>query len=306
MSAYAWRDVLQPYGLSWPGAETVAALHNLWPETGAPVSGRGLPLRVVESGVDQGAAAYESAIANTGLLSTRNNSHDWFNALMWLAYPESKRVMNRLQAEQAEKFSAPPTGPARSAGNARTRLRDALTVLDENGAVFVTSCADRARALQGFQWHDLFVTKRTDWHGSSRLFLIGHALLEKLEQPHLGVCAHVAVWLMPATQWEWFGGLCLQEQRAQVDQWLAHWIEHQLLTPQNLQPLPVLGVPGWWADNESEGFYNNSAVFRRGRGSKPRSDQIGLLVSNQEAGQAIAVNLKFAEESPDSTGQSAG
>jgi hypothetical protein len=39
------------------------------------------------------------------------------------------------------------------------------------------------------------------------------------------------------------------------------------LTPQQLAakphlPLPVLGVPGWWPDNEQAGFYDDRSVFR--------------------------------------------
>lgn len=42
------------------------------------------------------------------------------------------------------------------------------------------------------------------------------------------------------------------------------------LTPQALaakpfNPLPVLGVPGWWAENENFCFYDDSLVFRSAR-----------------------------------------
>jgi hypothetical protein len=29
--------------------------------------------------------------------------------------------------------------------------------------------------------------------------------------------------------------------------------------------LPVLGVPGWWVPNETEGFYSQTHVFRKPR-----------------------------------------
>jgi len=32
-----------------------------------------------------------------------------------------------------------------------------------------------------------------------------------------------------------------------------------------LSPLPVLGVPGWWPDNERESFYDDADYFRSGR-----------------------------------------
>ncbi|MCE2680247.1 MAG: DUF3025 domain-containing protein [Burkholderiales bacterium] len=266
-----WLDALQPYGLVWPAADTVGALQNLWPVSGGPVSGRGVALQVVESGADQGAAAYEVGIAETGRLPTRNNAHDWFNALMWLAYPQTKRVLNHLQAAEAQKLDSALASEGRPLGNARTRLRDALTVLDENGAVFVTSSAAKASALQSFQWQDLFVRGRTDWASETRVFLLGHALLEKLDSPRVEVCSHTVVWLMLQEQWVWFAGLSFQHQRLEVDKWLASWISAHLATPRDLQPMPVLGVPGWWVANENEGFYNNPGVFRLGRGLKSRS-----------------------------------
>jgi hypothetical protein len=266
-----WFDTLRPYGIAWPGEETVASLREIWPEESGPLSGLGMPLRVTESGADQGAVAYELGIANSGQLPTRNNAHDWFNALMWLAYPQTKRALNRLQAEQAEQVSAGLTNSASGKGLTRTRIRDALTVLDENGAVFVTPCAEKVEALSQFRWRELFVRGRTDWVSTTSIFLIGHALLEKLEHPHLGVCAHAAVWLMPEIEWKQFCELGSSQRRARVDAWLACWLLEHLTTPQVLQPLPVLGVPGWWAANEDECFYNNTVVFRAGRSVRPRS-----------------------------------
>ena len=38
-----------------------------------------------------------------------------------------------------------------------------------------------------------------------------------------------------------------------------------------LAPLPVLGVPGWWPDNEAQGFYDNSDYFRPGRAGLRKS-----------------------------------
>jgi hypothetical protein len=30
-----------------------------------------------------------------------------------------------------------------------------------------------------------------------------------------------------------------------------------------LTPLPILGIPGWWPENENESFYANQNYFRR-------------------------------------------
>jgi len=34
------------------------------------------------------------------------------------------------------------------------------------------------------------------------------------------------------------------------------------LSAKDFLPLPVLGVPDWWAANEDPNFYNDAAVFR--------------------------------------------
>jgi hypothetical protein len=47
----------------------------------------------------------------------------------------------------------------------------------------------------------------------------------------------------------------------EVDGWLAAHLpaitQHKRWTP-----LPLLGVPGWWAANESPAFYGDAQVFR--------------------------------------------
>jgi hypothetical protein len=43
------------------------------------------------------------------------------------------------------------------------------------------------------------------------------------------------------------------------------WDGTQLRDGKAFSPLPVLGVPGWWAENEQESFYDNRTYFRPGR-----------------------------------------
>ncbi|MBN3821090.1 DUF3025 domain-containing protein, partial [Paraburkholderia sp. Se-20369] len=43
------------------------------------------------------------------------------------------------------------------------------------------------------------------------------------------------------------------------------------LTSRDLSPLPVLGVPGWCAENAEPAFYDDPAVFRSGRRARPLS-----------------------------------
>jgi hypothetical protein len=58
-----------------------------------------------------------------------------------------------------------------------------------------------------------------------------------------------------------------RELNAAVDQLLATFAldPANFVHGQALAPLPVLGVPGWWSQNESDQFYDNTTYFRRGR-----------------------------------------
>ena len=186
--------------------------------------------------------AYEAHIFQTGTVPTRDNRHDFFNGLVWLAFPETKRRLNELQAaEIARRGIASTRGP----------LRDALTLFDENGAVLDAPAA-LWKALAARDWHTLFVTQRALW-AEARLLVFGHALLEKLTTPRKAVTAHV---LLPAPG---AGGLPAPDDRA-----LARSLDAEYLAQKPFVPLPVLGVPGWWPENESADFYDDSKVFRPG------------------------------------------
>ena len=49
------------------------------------------------------------------------------------------------------------------------------------------------------------------------------------------------------------------------------------LAKKPFSPLPLLGVPGWWPDNEDPSFYDDASVFRAKRRpsaiEKPHADQ---------------------------------
>ena len=181
------------------------------------------------------AEAYEAFIARTACVPTRDNLHDLFNGLVWLQFPQLKRRLNELQAQQLEQGRV---------GATRGAVRDALTLFDENAALWQAP-AVLVDALRQRDWRALFVTHRTAWH-DARLTLFGHALMEKLTRPRTAITAHL--WLVPE-------GVDLQ----------AHLIE--ALTPERLAgkpylPMPVLGVPGWWPANRDASFYDDASVFR--------------------------------------------
>ncbi len=127
---------------------------------------------------------YESFIARTACVPTRDNLHDLFNGLVWLSYPQAKRRLNVIHAEEI-------TAQGSVAG-ARGPLRDALTLFDENAAI-LQAPAVLVEALRARNWQALFIDHRAHW-ASAHLALFGHALLEKLMQPRKAITAHV--WLV--------------------------------------------------------------------------------------------------------------
>ena len=67
------------------------------------VSGGGAPIRFVPPAVPsrEFSAQYEVRIFETGEVQTRpDNWHDLFNALVWLAFPRTKAVLNRSRSEE--------------------------------------------------------------------------------------------------------------------------------------------------------------------------------------------------------------
>ncbi len=184
--------------------------------------------------------AYEAFIARTGQVPTRNNLHDFFNALMWRQQPAIKWRLNQLQAAQIARWGK--TGP-------RGAVRDALTLFDESGAL-LTGPVALIDALRRRDWQRLFISQRALW-SQARLQLFGHALLEGLASaPRKGLCAHVLV----------VDGLVVDAlQQTVLDMSPDDWATKPFL------PLPVLGVPGWWPANEDPAFYDDPAVFRPAR-----------------------------------------
>ena len=202
--------------------------------------------------------AYETYIHDTGRVPTRDNLHDLFNALVWLSFPHIK---SRLNATQAQALRQPP--PVVEAGmTGRGAVRDAVTIFDENGLVLACSNDELAAALRRFDWQTLFVERRTATLVQTEPWVVGHALMEKLVSPYKSITAHTLI--VPVD--DSYFRASYTERRTTIDRlvsdWLANW---PFFTTRDLAPLPVLGLPGWWAANTEPGFYDDTDVFRAGR-----------------------------------------
>lgn len=227
----------------------------------------GRPVRFADAG-DAGDAPYELKIAQSGRVPTRTAGpgmlHDWFNALCWLRWPAIKERLNQLQAAAIR---------AGAVGGARGSLRDAITLFDENGALFVSDDGEAIARWRNLDWNALLLSDREGFHARIRVFIVGHSLLEKLLAPYKGICAHA---LLVAPPWPRDGS----HARAAVtlpgsspavdaldslDRRVAAQLDARALARDCFTPLPLLGIPGWWRGNEDPAFYNDPTVFRRSR-----------------------------------------
>ena len=229
------------------GLPVHAALNECLPAT---LQGHGL--RFVPQDDLPAGMAYETFIRVQRCVPTRDNLHDFFNGLIWLHWPLLKLHLNHLQSQAIAQAGV---------GQQRGKLRDAITVLDENGAILLAP-QPLVDALRAKDWQRLMVELRPLWEQAC-LWPIGHALLEKLVQPRKPMCAHV---------------LCLPSAEAGHGQhntvlpggWDARMAQDlltsaEVLATKPFSPLPVLGVPGWWPPNENFSFYDDSLVFRGAR-----------------------------------------
>jgi hypothetical protein len=215
---------------------------------------RDLPIRFVPQADLPSGIPYETYISASGCVPTRANLHDFFNALVWLAYPQVKKQLNALQATELIKYAAAQSGS--SANTLRGKLRDAATIFDENAALFVSTDTELNAALREHRWHALFMTHRAAFEHTCSVRLFGHALMEKLLTPYKAITAHT--WIV-AVEPDFFR-LPENEQRRQLDTLVGGQLA-QGLAASDLTPLPVLGVPGWWAQQD-DAYYADQFVFR--------------------------------------------
>jgi hypothetical protein len=195
----------------------------------------GWPLQFVPMQALPAGMHYEAFVHQRCSVPTRDNAHDFFNGLVWLRFPALKRWLCERHVQRLNEGAEQAPGH----GQIRGQARDAMTLLDENGAL-VPCGASLRQAWQQRDWAGMFIRHRSHWLHAPPV-IVGHALLEKLLQPYKAITAHA--WLVP--------------QQQAVDAWLPSWPPGR-----DWLSLPVLGVPGWWADNECPGYYADAQVFR--------------------------------------------
>ncbi|MRR49575.1 MAG: DUF3025 domain-containing protein [Rhodocyclaceae bacterium] len=245
-------DLFAPYRLwlagypldrDWLNAQVVAAGIR---------TGNGQPLRFVTPGITEG---YEERAWHHGEVDTRlENWHDAFNALVWLRFPQTKAVINRRHWHSLDERRA-------RGESGRGPLRDALTQFDECGVI--VACAEPSlwQDLRAHRWRRLFVERRDEVALAMEFIVFGHASLDALQAPFVGLCGKALCFEVAA---DWFGRDAATRW-AGMDALLAQRLTEADLVPRDLQALPLLGIPGVVAENADPAYYDDQRQFRPAR-----------------------------------------
>ena len=219
---------------------------------------RGLPLRFVphEPGKLVFERQYEPRCYLNGEVQMRERVwHDLLNALVWLTFPKAKAAIN-ARHYQALISSA-------EIKNQRGAMRDMVTLLDESGVIVVCADEELNNLLRDFQWKELFWRRREQVNAAMGFYILGHGLYEKALQPYIGMTGQGLLLTVEQEFFTW----PLVRRLAHLDKSVAAYLnapEHCRST-RELSPVPLLGVPGWAAENAEESYYDNTAYFRSAR-----------------------------------------
>ncbi len=203
-------------------------------------------------------AQYEPRCYLKGEVPTReNNWHDLLNALIWFVFPKAKAAINQRH------YLALTTEDKATLPSQRGTVRDTNTLFDESGVVVAYADDELAALLRNFQWKELFWQRRAQVQTSMGFYLFGHGLYEKALTPYVGMTGQGL--LLPVAQ-EFFSWP-MPQRMAHLDSKLAEYLNapQHCRSTRELTPVPLLGIPGWAAENEHAAYYDNTHYFRSGR-----------------------------------------
>jgi hypothetical protein len=225
---------------------------------------------VCQDSLPQDTRYYEQVIFEDDIIPTRKNSwHDFFNGLIWFQFPLTKAYLNSLHISEINQHGLNP----------RTKVRNHLTHFDECGVVLFIRGSDLHSKLQNAfeqqDWLTIFCELREQWHTSIVPMIFGHANLEMLLSPFIGLTAKVLLIKLNSEcekQISWSNSE--SNQNLNFDFTLVNYLQSANVMYQQKPffPLPLLGVPNWHAGEQNIDFYKNKAYFMPKRQyDKPKS-----------------------------------
>ncbi len=243
----------------WPVLPDYQQFLNIWPDTITTLTGQ--PLKVVAQDGKPGCFEehYAPRIFKTGELQTRTeNWHDFFQYLTWFMFPQTKAEINAIHLPYARQRIE-----VMQQHGQRTPVENMLSLFDEGGAIIVSSDRSLLQLCREFKWKQLFWQRRDELAKKLACITFGHAMYEKGLAPYIGMTANCI--LIEADQ------AFFLKKNAQQLQWLDEQLAalfkagEVLNGPKDLQPFPILGLPGWDSGNDVEKYYDNTNYFRPGR-----------------------------------------
>lgn len=243
----------------WPAIDDFQRVLDAWPEPIMTLGGQTLKIVKQDGKPHTFADTYAPRIYATGEIQTRlGNWHDFFQYLTWFIFPKSKAVINSIHIPRAKERIDGGGDPGR-----RSPIENMLSLFDEGGAVVVSSDESLLQLIRDFGWKVLFWERRAELADKLQCITFGHAMYEKGLMPYVGMTANSI--LLSVDDAFFKQGLSAKLQ--QVDEALAEIFAkgEQYTKPKDLQPFPILGMPGWTPDNDVETYYDNSRYFRPGR-----------------------------------------
>lgn len=232
----------------WPNADGLNALKSGYGDLD-------IPKFVCQNRLPETEQYYEQIIYQQNIIPTRPDSwHDLFNGLIWLQFPKTKGLLNQQHVEDIELYGVSP----------RTVRRNNLTHFDECGVILTyqkDSIAEQLiKYLAMHRWQSVFIENRSSWGNELNSFIFGHANLEMLLQPFIGLTGKYLALQVDAE----FSGLSYKEQLKHIDEKMLKHIEQTnvFATKKPMHPIPLLGIPGVWDANNNPSFYANTDYFR--------------------------------------------
>jgi hypothetical protein len=230
----------------WPEPEEYDALAATVPQA----AGQELP-RFVRQDREALAEAggYEPHVAALRAVPTRpRHWHDFFNMVVWAHFPAVRWALNELHVDK----SLGPVDPR----NGRAPQQNVVAQLDESGMLVTSTSASLLDDLRALRFKRVFWDRRAELLETTQFWLIGHGTLESLLAPHLGLACKALLLEVPA------GSEAQRDAfRHEVDARAAQIIRSWRAGAPVLDPVPVLGVPGY-ADNDAGEFYDDVRYFR--------------------------------------------
>jgi len=224
----------------------------------------GSPLKFVAQGGKPVAIEdqYEARIYLKGEIQTRlKNWHDFFQVLVWCTFPKTKVSLNYLHYTESQTRAKDKTINCN-----RGPLENTIALFDECGSIIVSCEEELLNLIRNFKWKKLFIehSKILDKH--LRCFVFGHAMYDKALNPYIGMTSPAVLLLVEP---DYFLAP-LSTQLEIADQRVAELFNSKtaITSPKDLQPFPLLGMPGWYNGHQTEAFYSNTRYFRMSRGQK--------------------------------------